>query len=123
MARPTTVQASNFLRSIRNFPDASFIVLSEKWPTGNPPTINVGRSASRSPVATASMGFGDPIVVKATTLSGEILLSISFKDSLLSFISGGPEDGTTEAWYNCSISAVNRSVFLGRRARGSIVIT
>src|SRR5438094_9498198 len=85
--------------------------------------IKTGRFTSRSPAATASMGFGDPIVVKATMLSEEILLNRSFKDSLLSFMSGGPEDGTTEDWYSCSTSAVNRSVFLGRRTRGSIVIT
>src|SRR3989454_9371423 len=99
------------------------MLVSEKDQTVNPPTVKTGRFASRSPAATASMGFGNPNVVKATMLSGEILLKRSFKDSLLSFMSGGPEDGTMEDWYSCSISAVNRSVFLGRRARELIVIT
>ena len=77
---------------------------------------NAGRFASQSPSATVSMDLGDPNVVKAVTLSGDILLKSSFKDSFLSFINGDPDDGTTESWYNCSINAVNRSVFLGRRA-------
>src|SRR2546426_12131990 len=99
------------------------MLVSEKDQTVNPPTIKTGRFASRSPAATASMGFGNPNVVKATMLSGEILLKRSFKDSLLSFMSGGPEVGTIEDWYSCSTSAMNRSVLLGRRVRGSIGIT
>jgi len=83
----------------------------------------VGRLLFPSSIATVSIGFGDPSVVRAIVESDEILPRRFVSDSRFNVSNGAPVFGTTESSYNCSISEVNLSVFLGRRTSGLTPIT